>query len=701
MLLRERLRSAIPGLFPQRPLQLATPRFQAARVAAANLYGGTFPGGLVVPSLDHPSPAGTRPVDEMSDNPFLFAPVWRIAFRLGALPMKVYRFTSEAEREEARDHGAYKILRHPNDDISPNLLMSGTVLSMFLDGACGWLKERENPNAGPGPKNPIVAVWPIPGNTVSVVRGENRIIESYVLRVQGFPTIPLSRDDVCYFRLMPDPKDWAKGTSPSGPLGHTLDFGNEAISTMTELFQTAFLQRIWIDLNGADLEEDQLNRLRSEMEIARRSRFGVPIMESGAKIESMGTYGSTVEDALLGRAVDLAEKVVKHTFGLPDDSDNLAMFYGEVIQPVADAIEKELERSFMPEFEGEAFPEFQFREILAGSPKDRAELHQKKILSGQETPNEARRAENLKPLEGGDELLVPLNVGPLIGAGKVGESPKKDSSGGLGGDEGRDIIPKTPMPKAAMGDSADSLAIRQQLARTARENWKTIRDGVLSGQGDALERRLRGAMRKEHGDIHTIITGDKSLAAPVVPISDLDQQVFDDKMRLADEQVAQLLTGFNIQIASEAWRQAANFMKAETGELDPQVEALIVKRAKDMSEAFGLRRREELISTTESLRQEEKTLADLDGVLREIWEGLANHLVRSIGLNEVSWAFDQGAAYSWSQAGYGQLGIVRGDKECRTGACDAAANGTYGPSELPTPIHPGCVCYVVPAPFVE
>ena len=467
--------------------------------------GGGF---TIVPRLDMPSskqPGSPDPLNRgsahsasgeaaMNSNPVLFGPIWRIAFRMGALPLKFYEFVDAEDddktdgepagkqRQEASDHPAYKLMRSPNPDMTRNLLISGTVVNMMVNSVAAWWKERKIPYAPATPDNPVVALWPIPNQNLYIVKTPNRVIGGVEIRVQGAEPIRLNRRDVCLFRLMPKPGDWTAYTSPVATLGDTLHFAEQAITAMTDMFETAFLQRLWVDLHGADLEDPAFARLQAQMEQARRNRWGVPVMESGATIESMGTYGSTVEDKILSNAISLAEDTTKWTFGFPEKADDLQMFYGEVIQPVADAIEQELERSLMDEWPDQpAFPEFQFREILAGSPLQRADLWQKKILSAQATPNEARKSENLPPKEGGDELFIPLNVGTveeaikpdydqflgqvgglsklgvnpnlvdpttgkLMPTGKVSTTKKLNTKGGIGGSEGKGTLVKTPMP---------------------------------------------------------------------------------------------------------------------------------------------------------------------------------------------------------------------------------------------------------------
>lgn len=59
------------------------------------------------------------------------------------------------------------------------------------------------------------------------------------------------------------------------------------------------------------------------------------------------------------------------------------------------------------------FAEFVVDGLLRGDIKSRYEAYQTGVLSGFMTPNEVRDLENLEPVDGGDTLLVPVNMQPL------------------------------------------------------------------------------------------------------------------------------------------------------------------------------------------------------------------------------------------------------------------------------------------------
>lgn len=721
MALRERFRQIVPGLFPEgletRVLTTAEASGQAmVRAASFSLYGGQFGTPLIVPDLDHPSPIGTSPADEMRENPVVFAPIYRVSFRMGALPIKVYRFTStqgRQRREEAQDHPLYKLMRNPNPDITRNLLISGTVQSMFAYAKCGWWKERKFPTGPRDPSNPIVALWPIPGGVLFPMRTPNRILSAFQIRVAGYPTVNIPASDVVFHRLMPDVHDWANGTSPAAPLGNIAEFSGSAMEAATRLFHTALLQRLYVSLGSLDLEPEQINRIKAQLEVASRNPYAIPIMEGGAEIKEMGTGP---DHSLLTNSLTLANDIVRHTFGFPKDEDNLTAYYAEVIQPVADAIEQEMERSLVPDFEdSRVFPEFQFRELLAGDPLTRAKLHQTRILSGQETINEAREEENRPAVPGGDIPNLPLNVIPINDVSV--RARKKDTAGGLGGAEGRGTIPRIAEGsagnapanlKAASEDEAVATGFRAQ-----QERWRSVRGRVLSGQAQALERRLRGAINQERDELRAVMApvGTSVPARTKFDPSLYDAPTTDGIFSRTDANIHDLLSRFMTATAVQGAGVAASMIDRRMAQrddepltanatLDDGTTALVLARVEAIVQRFSERRGQALDELLGA--SADRTMRQTSDAISKEWGTLATHLTDVLAETEAKWAFERGAASGWGDRGIDDLAIVRGSENCTTGMCARIVEqGRFRPSDVPTPLHPGCNCMVVPSFLVE
>jgi hypothetical protein len=86
-------------------------------------------------------------------------------------------------------------------------------------------------------------------------------------------------------------------------------------------------------------------------------------------------------------------------------------FHQQAVQPWVTALEAEANRKLLLEVEKPKLElKFNMDSRLRASTNERYDAHGKAITGGFMTPNEARRFENLPPLQGGDQLRLPLNT---------------------------------------------------------------------------------------------------------------------------------------------------------------------------------------------------------------------------------------------------------------------------------------------------
>jgi phage portal protein BeeE len=89
------------------------------------------------------------------------------------------------------------------------------------------------------------------------------------------------------------------------------------------------------------------------------------------------------------------------------------MLYQDTLGPWLQMITEDIQLQLLPDFEpapARFYVEFNLREKLTGSFEERAEAIAKAVGGPTMTVNEARALDNRPPLEGGDELIRPLNV---------------------------------------------------------------------------------------------------------------------------------------------------------------------------------------------------------------------------------------------------------------------------------------------------
>jgi HK97 family phage portal protein len=149
---------------------------------------------------------------------------------------------------------------------------------------------------------------------------------------------------------------------------------------------------------------------------------GSPLLEDGMEIKTTGFKSADEEWA---ESVKLSLEMVAQVYqvnptmvGVLDNANysNVREFnrslYTNTLGPLLRMIEARMNAFVLPKLGAKPnqFVEFNVEEKLRGSFEDQAEIMSTSIGGPWMTRNEGRRRLNLPPLEGGDELITPLNV---------------------------------------------------------------------------------------------------------------------------------------------------------------------------------------------------------------------------------------------------------------------------------------------------
>ena len=666
----------------------------AVREASIQLYSGLTPGGYsYMPRLDVYRDHRGATEEDVTCNPLLFGPTWQLGFRIGAIPLKTFRLQPNPSGghqvpQESPEHPAAKLLRSPNPITTRPHLIAGTIATVLMHRKCGWYKER-------GGDGKPVELYPIPGHLLKPVRHPTKLLAGFELKRGLGKPIPLKAEDVCYFRFMPDPRNWIDGWSPLQVLGNPAGVGQSAGNAMQEAFNSGILQRVYLALKEAVDDEGNFARLEAQVEKAQGRGMGVPIIEGG----ELKNMGDGPNDQLLIGGTAWALKLIEWVLGL--DGDRQA-FYSDVVAPIAEVITEELNRSLMSEWPSDpAYAEFMYHSILIGSPKEQAEYWRTEILSGQASPQEARLAQDRPVMPGDDVLLIPLNmvalgVPPEQQPALPEPSAKKGSSDGLGGNEGKDTTP-----------SAVTAASRVNgMLRAARaERWGELRGRLLDGRVSALERRIRGVLKKETTDVRRAAGLDGRLRDSV-GMPDLAELIL--IVQDSEPELAKRLKAGMVAAGTDAWGEAQDFLDFERTEMADTVEQLIGDRAEYVASRFGQFRADRLRQTMNRWLAGDEDLRTLAEVISSWSSSVSDYYVDGIARSESAFAFERAATSSWAFAGVRQFDVVFGGGPCSTSICEEVADGSpyglgdeldnvgasFSGAEAP-PLHANCTCFSV------
>lgn len=203
------------------------------------------------------------------------------------------------------------------------------------------------------------------------------------------------------------------------------------------------------------------NRFTSEFNAARTGQGpgagGVPVLEDGMKLSDQSAFSAKESEYLGARRLTREECAAAYFIppvfvGILENANFSNMkeqhisLYADTLGPWIDWLTEELELQLVPEFADitDVYLEFNIAEKLRGSFDEQATTLSTAVGAPVMTRNEGRAILNLPSIEGGDEIVTPLNV--LVG----GQASPRDSAPPVGSASRRGQA-KTVLPHYLQG----------------------------------------------------------------------------------------------------------------------------------------------------------------------------------------------------------------------------------------------------------
>ena len=344
-----------------------------------------------------------------------------LANSIAQLPLKVYTRDGETDRRRDRDSVAAKVLYRPNADQTSYEFIRALAVEYFVFGTVYvWVL----PDVDNG-----MQVRILPSEWIDKVEYKTNYAPS-VIRIcpeAGGTAVDVPADEFVQFRT------YSAGSpggfiSPISALRGTLQEQIEAGRFRKELWASSGRLNAQI-LRPKDVQPwDEETRKRfvtafRESWGAGGSKAGsIPLMEDGMKIEPFQT---SFKEQQWAESIQLSRESVAAAYGLnpallwhtgtqtyASAKDNARALYAECLGPVLQMFQQRINSFLLPRLGAGAntYVEFDLTEKLKGSFEERASILQSAVGGPWMTRNEARADNNLPPVEGGDELIVPLNV---------------------------------------------------------------------------------------------------------------------------------------------------------------------------------------------------------------------------------------------------------------------------------------------------
>ncbi|MEV5360586.1 phage portal protein [Micrococcus luteus] len=371
-----------------------------------------------------------RPIEELwREQPHLRTVVGFIARNIAHLGLHAFERDEEDGRNRLRDGSLVGLLEQPNPQTTLFELIYATVASMCLYDVAYWYVGRDNKALSGWVIRHIPSTW-----VIGTVGASAFAVEKYKVALPNSngQWIEIDAEDMVEFHGW-SPADPRTGTSPVLALKKIL---------AEQVHAQVFREQMW--RNGGRVGQ-YLTRpagagdWAAGGENSARSRFieqwqefagdqgpkagRTPLLEDGMELK---TNRFSAKDEQYIESAKLSLETVAQVYhinptmvGLLDNANysNVRefrrMLYGDTLGPYLAHIEQRINAALVRRVSDRpdaTYVEFNLQAKLAGSFEEQGAILQQAIGGPYMTINEGRARQNMPAIDGGDELIRPLNV---------------------------------------------------------------------------------------------------------------------------------------------------------------------------------------------------------------------------------------------------------------------------------------------------
>ena len=344
---------------------------------------------------------------------------------VASMPVKLYKY-KQGKVEEVDSDPRVKMLNGDTGDTLDGFQMKKAMVEDYLLGKGGYCYiERK--------RNEVVALRYVEERYITILKNFKPIYKDYVILVEGE-----EHERYDFIKLLRNTKDGASGVGLTVEVSKALETAYNTLLYQLGLVKTGGNKKGFLK-SQKRLGTDEIDALKT----AWRNLYGnneenVVILNNGLDFQEASN--SSVEMQLNESKKTLMDEV-NDIFHISNDFD---MTFKLAIYPIVKAFETALNRDLLLEKEKKNhFFEFDVKEIIRASLKERYEAYKLAKETGFMTLNEIRRAENMEYIEGLDVVNVGLGA-VLYDVNKhVYYTPNTDTVGDIGDGNAEEELEKT------------------------------------------------------------------------------------------------------------------------------------------------------------------------------------------------------------------------------------------------------------------
>lgn len=346
-----------------------------------------------------------------------------IANDIATLPIGVFEDLGNGTRQQVRNSPNARVLAKPNEYQTIVDFLTAVVRdTMFYGNFYAWA-DRDN-------RGQITALYPLrPRQTQPYIAEDGSVYYSVALteleRGLNYAERPVlvSASDIFHHRVF-TVKHPLIGVSPLYAIGNTAAL-NASISENLSQFHQNAARPGGILIAPGGMKPETRDRLRQDFNktFSGANSGKLALLDFDAKLEILPYMSSRENQAqeLLEYTVEdvcRALRIPKHMMGLSDAESKTGVesamrsYYTHCLRPLIEGLEARFDDFFGLTGTGR-FVEFELDQIFRAETDKRVEALTTAVQGGLMTPNEARRAERLAPVEGGDGAFLQRQMTPV------------------------------------------------------------------------------------------------------------------------------------------------------------------------------------------------------------------------------------------------------------------------------------------------
>ena len=312
---------------------------------------------------------------------------------IASMPVRLFKAKDGTVEEQDKDNRV-RLLNGDTGDTLDAFQMKKAMVEDYLLGKGGYCYiEKE--------RNDVVSLRYVEERFITILKNFKPIYKDYEILVEGQAYKPYE-----FVSLLRNTKDGASGIGVTVEVSKALETAYNTLIYQLGLVKSGGNKKGFLK-STRKLGQEEINVLKKAWSrMYANNEENVVVLNNG--LEFQEASNSSVEMQLNESKKTLMQEINDLFHIYPDDFDRT---FKEAIYPIVKAFETALNRDLLLEKEKKnMFFEFDVKEIIRASLKDRYESYKLAKETGFMTLNEIRRAENMDYIEGLDVVNVGLGA---------------------------------------------------------------------------------------------------------------------------------------------------------------------------------------------------------------------------------------------------------------------------------------------------